>query len=116
VIEQNHDDKGIIWPKEVAPFDIVISPLDVTNASVVAKAKELHDTFEDRGYKVLLDDRDERAGVKFKDAELIGIPAQIVIGRDFIANGTLEYKNRRTGGKTVDTPSAILALLKESIK
>ncbi|MDD5775426.1 MAG: His/Gly/Thr/Pro-type tRNA ligase C-terminal domain-containing protein, partial [Candidatus Omnitrophica bacterium] len=116
VIEQNHDEKGIVWPKEVAPFDILISPLDVTNDSVVAKARELHDTLEGRGYTVLLDDRDERAGVKFKDAELVGIPVQIVIGRDFIANGTLEYKNRRTGGKTVDTPAAILALVKESMK
>jgi prolyl-tRNA synthetase len=113
VIEQNHDGQGIVWPKEVAPFDIIISPLDVTNASVVAAAKELHDTLQSQGYAALLDDRDERAGVKFKDAELIGIPVQIVIGRDFLANGTLEYKNRRTGRKTVDTPAAVLALVKE---
>jgi prolyl-tRNA synthetase len=116
IIEQNHDQQGIVWPKEVAPFHIIISPLDVTNDSVVAKAKELHDTLQGRGYEVLLDDRDERAGVKFKDAELVGVPVQIVIGRDFIANGTLEYKNRRTGGKTVDTPAAILALVKEGLK
>jgi len=113
VIEQNHDLQGIRWPKEVAPFDLVISPLDVTNASVVAKAKELHDSFEAHGFQVLLDDQDERAGVKFKDAELIGVPLQIVIGRDFLANGTLEYKNRITGAKTVDAPAAIIALVKK---
>jgi len=116
VIEQNHDGMGIVWPKEVAPFDVIISPLDVTNASVAAKAKELHDTLQSLGYTVLLDDRDERAGVKFKDAELIGVPSQIVIGRDFLANATLEYKNRRTAKKTIGEPEAILALIKEDTK
>jgi prolyl-tRNA synthetase len=62
---------------------------------------------------VLLDDRDERAGVKFKDAELIGVPVQIILGRDFIANGTMEYKNRKSGQKTVDAPAKILELIKK---
>jgi len=112
VIEQNHDKQGIIWPKEVAPFDIIISPLDVTNVLVMDKARQLHTELEACGFSVLLDDRDERAGVKFKDAELIGIPSQIVIGRDFISNGTLEYKNRATGLKTIDTQEAVLKIIK----
>ncbi|MFA6384351.1 MAG: proline--tRNA ligase [Candidatus Omnitrophota bacterium] len=115
IIEQNHDQQGIVWPKEVAPFDIIISPLDVTNADVVDRARQLHDALQSHGYEVLLDDRDDRAGVKFKDAELIGVPIQIVIGRDYLANKTLEYKNRRTGKKTIGEPEAILALIKEDM-
>ena len=113
IIEQNHDGQGIVWPKEVAPFDAIISPLDVNNAQVQAKAKELHDALQSQGCSVLCDDRDERAGVKFKDAELIGVPAQIIIGRDFLANGTIEYRNRKTGKKTVDSEKAVLELVKE---
>jgi prolyl-tRNA synthetase len=113
IIEQNHDAQGILWPKEVAPFDIVISPLDVTKEAVMQKARELHDMLQAQGRSVLLDDRDERAGVKFKDAELIGVPVQIILGRDFMANGTLEYKNRKTATKVVDAPAAIIARIKE---
>jgi prolyl-tRNA synthetase len=115
VIEQNHDEHGIVWPKEVAPFDIIVSPLDVTNAAVMDKSRELYAGLQDQGLSVLLDDRDERAGVKFKDAELIGVPVQIILGRDFIAKGTLEYKNRKTGQKTVDAPGKILELIKEGL-
>ncbi len=112
VIEQNHDKQGIIWPKEVAPFDVIISPLDVTNTSVTGVARELHDQLEACGISVLLDDRDERAGVKFKDAELIGIPSQIILGRDFISNGTFEYKNRASGEKSVNSREAVVETVK----
>jgi prolyl-tRNA synthetase len=115
IIEQNHDQQGIIWPKEVSPFDLIISPLDVTNTSVMEKAAGLYASLQSMGLSVLLDDRDERAGVKFKDAELIGVPVQIILGRDFIAKGTLEYKSRKTGQKTVDAPAKILELVKAGI-
>ncbi|MCU0650869.1 MAG: proline--tRNA ligase [Candidatus Omnitrophica bacterium] len=116
VIEQNHDERGIVWPQEVSPFDVIISPLDVTNQSVLETAKSLHDSLESQGLSVLLDDRDDRAGVKFKDAELIGVPAQVIIGRDFLANGTLEYKSRRSGEKKTDKPAAIMQFIKEARK
>lgn len=116
VIEQNHDDRGIIWPGEVAPFDIILTPLDVTNNSVLAKARELHDALEADGRAVLCDDRNERAGVKFKDAELIGIPAQVVIGRDFLARGAIEYRERATDKNVSGTAESILEHARQALK
>jgi len=109
IIEQNHDQGGIIWPKEITPYDVVLIPLDVTNAAVMAKAQELNEIFARKGLTVLLDDRDERAGVKFKDADLIGMPFQVVIGKEFLVKGNLEYKNRRTGQKVIDVPESVIA-------
>ncbi len=81
IIEQNNDSDGIIWPKEVAPFGAIILPLDVTNPVIMQEALGLYNQINDAGFKALLDDRDERAGVKFKDADLIGLPLSIVIGK-----------------------------------
>lgn len=117
IIEQNHDDNGILWPQEVAPFDVLIVPVNVGDAAIIAKAKALHDRLEKAGFEVLLDDRDERAGVKFKDADLIGIPLRITIGSKWTKEGKLELKGRRTGVVTdiADSDSqSFLALLKES--
>ncbi len=99
IIEQNHDQQGIIWPREITPYDVLIMPLDVTNARILAKAEEIYNWFSQQGKKVLLDDRDERAGVKFKDADLIGIPLQLVLGKEFLKSGNLELKIRRSGEK-----------------
>ncbi len=95
VIEQNHDQAGIIWPQQVSPFQVQILPLNVTDAASMQAAGELYAALTARGIAVLLDDRDERAGVKFKDAELIGIPHCIVIGPKSIAQGAYELKLRR---------------------
>ncbi len=100
IIEQNHDQQGIIWPREITPYDVLIIPLDVTNEQIIEKAKNIYKRLsEQQNIKVLLDDRDERAGVKFKDADLIGIPYQVVIGKEFLKTGNLELKVRRTGEK-----------------
>jgi prolyl-tRNA synthetase len=96
VIEQNHDDDGIIWPREVAPYDILITPVNVSDAAVLEKAKALHDALEASGYEVLLDDRDERAGVKFKDADLLGIPARVTVGNKWKKEQKLEVMCRRS--------------------
>ncbi|PIQ87131.1 MAG: proline--tRNA ligase [Candidatus Omnitrophica bacterium CG11_big_fil_rev_8_21_14_0_20_43_6] len=95
IIEQNNDADGIIWPKQVAPFDIMILPLDITNASVMEQADKLYQELEASGLDVLMDDRDERAGVKFKDADLIGIPVSIVIGKKSIEEKKIELRLRK---------------------
>lgn len=95
-IEQNHDDKGIIWPDAIAPFEVAIVALNAHKSAVVAEASEkLYEQLRQAGYDVLLDDRNERPGVKFADMELIGIPHRFVISERGLTAGTLEYKGRR---------------------
>ncbi|MBI4212313.1 MAG: proline--tRNA ligase [Deltaproteobacteria bacterium] len=95
-IEQNHDDRGIIWPMPIAPFHVEIIPL-ARDGEVFEVATKLAAECEDSNIEVLIDDRDVRAGVKFNDAELIGIPYQIVIGMKGLQEGVVEFKDRRTG-------------------
>jgi len=95
IIEQNNDADGIIWPGQVAPFGIIILPLDVTNQEVIHSADSLYQELKASGLDVLFDDRDERAGVKFKDADLIGVPASIVIGKKSIAEKNVELRMRK---------------------
>jgi prolyl-tRNA synthetase len=94
-IEQNHDGDGILFPPPLAPFDVHLICLDPGEAG--AKADEICAFLEEQGLDVLYDDREERPGVKFKDADLLGIPARIVVGGKSLARGTVEGKNRRTG-------------------
>ncbi|WP_372987372.1 proline--tRNA ligase [Marinobacter sp.] len=95
-IEQNHDDKGIIWPDAIAPFEVVIVTLNAHKSPTVAEAGEkLYEQLRQAGFDVLLDDRNERPGVKFADMELIGIPHRFVVSDRGLAAGTLEYKGRR---------------------
>ncbi len=95
-IEQNHDDNGIVWPGPLAPFDVVIVPINMHRSDAVRDAAEaLYAELGDLGVEVLLDDRDARPGVKFADAELIGIPHRVVIGDRGLANGEFEYRHRR---------------------
>ncbi|MHB8154580.1 MAG: proline--tRNA ligase [Candidatus Omnitrophota bacterium] len=101
IIEQNNDAEGIIWPQEVAPYQILVLPLDVTNSQIMQEAITLHDQLTGLGFQVLLDDRDERAGVKFKDADLLGIPLQVVIGRNSLVEQTIEIKVRSTKQKII---------------
>jgi prolyl-tRNA synthetase len=96
VVEQHHDDNGIIWPMSIAPYhvDIVIAKAD--DPVQKALAEDIEKKLEDLGVEVMLDDRDERPGVKFKDADLIGIPIRITVGKK-AGEGIVEYKLRRGG-------------------
>ena len=95
-IEQNHDDRGIIWPAAMAPFQLAIVPVNMHKSKAVAEAAEtLHAQCEAAGVEVLLDDRNERPGVKFADMELLGIPHRIVIGDRALGDGEIEYQGRR---------------------
>jgi prolyl-tRNA synthetase len=94
VVEQQHDEDGIIWPQSVTPFDVVVTVTNMKQDDLRAAGEKLYDELERAGLDVLLDDRDERAGVKFKDADLIGIPYRITIGKK-VAEGVVELFNRR---------------------
>jgi prolyl-tRNA synthetase len=97
-IEQNHDERGIIWPQPIAPFQIAIAPIGYgKSAEVKALADRLHEELEAAGIDVLLDDRDERPGVMFADLELIGVPHRITIGDRGLKQGQVEYVSRREG-------------------
>jgi prolyl-tRNA synthetase len=99
-IEQHHDERGICWPSSIAPFELVIIPLNMHKSEAVAEAaQDLYQQLSSRGYDVLLDDRNERPGVKFADMELIGIPHQLVIGDRGLKQGQLEYKGRQDEDK-----------------
>ncbi|MBD5557145.1 MAG: proline--tRNA ligase [Desulfovibrio sp.] len=98
-IEQNHDDGGIVFPPPVAPFDCILLNLDPRDEKVTAEAEALYAILEKQGVDTLLDDREERPGVKFKDADLLGIPLQLVLGGKSLARGVVEAKDRRSGEK-----------------
>ncbi|MFO7612320.1 MAG: proline--tRNA ligase, partial [Clostridia bacterium] len=97
VIEQNNDSGGIIWPVGVAPYTVIVIPVNTTNEEQVALAEKLYSEMIDAGLDVLIDDRKERAGVKFNDADLIGIPIRITVGKR-AAEGIVEYKIRKDAG------------------
>jgi len=116
IIEYSHDDNGIIWPISVAPYTVCVTPLDIKPESEVMQAAlKIHDELEAQGVDVLLDDRDERPGSKFKDSELIGIPVRVAVGGKSLANGEVELTVRREGGKTpipvTEAVERVLALL-----
>lgn len=99
IIEQHHDENGIIWPIAVAPYHVMITvmkPEDWVQAEI---AEEIYQTLRKASVEVLIDDRKERPGVKFKDADLLGIPIRITVGRG-AADGMIEYKMRRDADKT----------------
>lgn len=95
-IEQNHDEHGIIWPKAIAPYQVIILPLGKGD-EVNKRAEELYLELKDNNIEVLLDDRNERAGVKFNDADLIGIPLRLTIGSRSLDKGVIEARVRGTG-------------------
>jgi prolyl-tRNA synthetase len=94
-VEQNHDEDGIIWPKSLAPFDVVVTITNMKQDDLRQAGEKLYEELQHAGLDVLLDDRDERAGVKFKDADLIGIPYRITIGKK-VAEGVVELFDRST--------------------
>jgi len=98
IVEQHHDDNGIIWPMSVAPYHVVIDIVNMKDETQVQLAESMYETLTAGGAEVLLDDRDERPGVKFKDADLIGIPIRIVVGKKAGEN-IVEYVLRRDGNR-----------------
>lgn len=95
-IEQNHDENGIVWPLALAPYQVIIVPVNVRERDISVTAEELYRRLLVAGIETIIDDRDERAGVKFNDADLIGIPYRITIGPKRLAEGNIEIKNRRS--------------------
>ncbi|CAH0155158.1 Proline--tRNA ligase [Rahnella aquatilis] len=115
-IEQNHDDRGIIWPDAIAPFQVAILPMNMHKSFRVKDAAEaLYKELRSHGIDVILDDRKERPGVMFADMELIGVPHQVVIGDRNLDAEELEYKNRRTGEKQMIKQSDIVEYLLSQI-
>jgi prolyl-tRNA synthetase len=96
-IEQNHDEKGIIWPVSLAPFELLVISLKVDDEKTLDVSGELYRAMQEKGWSVLWDDRDERPGVKFKDADLVGIPLRVTVGPRSLDKGVLEVETRRTG-------------------
>lgn len=99
VIEQRNDDDGMFWPVSIAPAEVIVVPLSVGDELVDPLARDIAAKLDEAGIEVMLDDRDERAGVKFADADLIGWPYQVVIGKRGAKNGVVELKDRSTGEK-----------------
>jgi len=95
-VEQHHDDAGIIWPVAIAPYEVIVVIASAQDPQQVALAERLYEQLQAAGVDVLLDDRPERAGVKFKDAELLGIPWRLVVGRG-AGEGCIERVERATG-------------------
>ena len=93
-VEAGHDDNGIVWPLSLAPYHVLIAPLQLNNEAVMEAAGTLEEALEEAGHDVLVDDRDQRPGVKFKDADLIGIPLRVVISERGLKDGTIEVKWR----------------------
>ena len=98
IVEQNHDEDGIIWPVAVAPYHVIITVMKAKDAVQMELAEKIEAELAGRGVEVMLDDRDERPGVKFKDADLIGIPVRITVGRR-AGEGVVEYKLRKDADK-----------------
>ncbi|MCE9787210.1 proline--tRNA ligase [Shewanella chilikensis] len=114
-IEQNHDDRGIIWPEAIAPFTVGILPMNMHKSHrVTDTAEQLYKELTDAGIEVLFDDRKERPGVMFADMELLGLPHTIVIGDRNLDAGVYEYKNRRTGEKQEVPMTEIVDFIKKA--
>ncbi|MGI6119035.1 MAG: proline--tRNA ligase [Desulfosporosinus sp.] len=114
-IEQYHDDNGIIWPMSIAPYQSIIVPVSTRDALIMETAEKLYLELQRLGVEVILDDRDERAGVKFKDADLVGYPLRVTIGSKTLANGQVELRDRKTGETKLVPVQELAGLVKTMI-
>jgi prolyl-tRNA synthetase len=115
-IEQNHDERGIIFPAALAPYQVVIIPIGLKKSTqVTIEAERLHAQISSAGIEVLLDDRDDRPGAMFADAELIGIPHRVVVGERGLKEGNVEYRGRRDEKPQPVPLSDILDFIKSKI-
>jgi prolyl-tRNA synthetase family II len=97
IVEAHNDEAGIVWPVNVAPFEVVVSVIKPKDVNCLEAAERIYEALQERGIDVVLDDRDERPGVKFKDADLVGIPFRVTVGPKGLADGVVELKGRRAG-------------------
>ena len=104
-VEQHHDENGIVWPTSIAPYDVHVLSLDGGSAEVLTRAEELATTLAEGGFDVLLDDRDERPGEKFADADLIGCPVRVIAGKKTLEDGAVDVR-RRDGSAEARAPVA----------
>jgi len=109
-IELHHDADGIVWPREIAPFDVVVTVTNLKQAEIKDAGEQLYKELRAAGLDVLLDDRDERAGVKFKDADLIGIPYRVTVGKK-ISDGVVELFERASKGSEDVSLGEVVALV-----
>ena len=114
-IEQNHDDNGIIFPVPLAPYQVIVLNLGGKEEAITEAAEKLYRELQGAGIDVLLDDRDERPGSKFKDADLLGIPFRVTVGKSLTKDGTIEIRRRRDGFTEQAVPESVVALLKARI-
>ena len=115
-IEQHNDEHGIIWPRAIAPYEVVVVPVNAKVSEQLALAEEVYETLLAAGVDAILDDRKDRAGVKFKDADLIGYPLRITIGPKALEEGKIELKVRRSGESFDCTKAECLAKVQELLK
>jgi prolyl-tRNA synthetase len=115
IVEQYHDDKGIIWPMSVAPYHVIVTLAKPDDAAALKMAEDIYEELLAEGVEAVLDDRDERAGVKFNDADIFGIPIRITVGRKY-ADGVVEYKLRREGEASELTPAEAVARAAEMVR
>jgi prolyl-tRNA synthetase len=114
-VEQSHDDDGIIWPMPIAPFEAVVTIIG-KEENVVRAATDVYEKLLAAGVDVLLDDRDERPGVKFKDTDLIGFPLRVAVGAKSLANGHIEWSLRKDRAKQLGTPDEVVARVVEEVR
>ncbi len=112
-VEQCHDENGIIWPISIAPYEVMVLPLNMNHPETVETSESLYNRLLSEGFETIIDDRPERAGVKFKDADLIGIPLQVVVGEKALQEGHVEIKVRKTGERFRVSPEKVPERLRE---
>jgi prolyl-tRNA synthetase len=116
LIESSADDDGIVWCPNIAPYEVLVLPLDMSDEKIVACAEEVYATLQAEALDVLLDDRDERPGPKFKDADLIGVPLRVVIGKGYLRAGTLELQRRLDHSRTEVPPAQLVSAVREALQ
>jgi prolyl-tRNA synthetase len=115
-IEQNHDAHGIIWPEAIAPFQIHLTVVNTKEPKMATVAETLYGDMSREGLEVLYDDRDERPGVKFKDADLVGLPLRVTVGSRAVKEGVVEIRRRRTGEEITAAPDEVAARIRSLLE
>jgi prolyl-tRNA synthetase len=115
-IEQNYDEQGIIWPMALAPYQVILTPVNVKDEALLRISEDLYQKLSSIGLDVLLDDRDERAGVKFMDADLVGIPLRVTIGPKRLAEGKVEVRFRQSGEVNILSLEEVEAFIVHTVK